>query len=121
MLREKKKEAPKCADPRALNKIQQFELIAPKCLGSRVRMNESKAILFLIRRMMVPIDGSRKAVTALQTAVALASDYHADLTVVHVLPGHYTLVSASSFSIGGSSANMQTVYENEEKNWKRDY
>ena len=39
-----------------------------------------------IRRIMVPIDGSKNALAALQVAVTLAKDYDAELIVVHVLP-----------------------------------
>jgi nucleotide-binding universal stress UspA family protein len=71
-----------------------------------------------IKRIMAPIDGSKNALAALQVAVSLAKDYHAELIIVRVLPVHSTLISVAAVANAPPSA-VQQSYEDEEKNAKR--
>ena len=68
--------------------------------------------------MMVAIDGSNNATTALQVAVALAKDYYAELIILHFLHVNPAVISTSSIS-AVSSTSLQPVYDNEEKSANR--
>ncbi len=61
---------------------------------------------------MVPIDGSKYSIIALQAAVGLAKDYYAELYIVHALMPHSLPASFSAVSNGTSTAE---IYEEEEK------
>lgn len=69
-----------------------------------------------IARIMVPIDGSKNSIVALQAAVALASDYSAELIIVHVLTAHTIGVSLSSVS---NTPPLAVVSEEEERSAKK--
>ena len=39
----------------------------------------------MYNRLLVPLDGSSNAAEALNTAVSLAKDWHATITILHVI------------------------------------
>ena len=70
-----------------------------------------------IRRILAPIDGSKNALAALQVAVTLAKDYHAELIILRVLQVHSALNSVAAVA-NAPIAGVQQSYEYEEKNAK---
>ena len=67
---------------------------------------------------MAPIDGSKNALAALQVAVTLAKDYHAELIILRVLPVHSALISVAAVA-NAPIAGVQQSYEDEGKNARR--
>jgi len=56
------------------------------------------------KRILVPVDGSRTSTVGLREAIRLAKGQGASLHLVHVVDGHYMLMSG--IESGGQTANV---------------
>jgi nucleotide-binding universal stress UspA family protein len=61
-----------------------------------------------LRTILVPIDGSAPSLAALDHAVTLASDYNADVEVLHVMPEEDPMSAEARAEVTGS---MQTAVD----------
>jgi nucleotide-binding universal stress UspA family protein len=72
-----------------------------------------KGIAQMIRKIVVPVDGSQHSVKAVELASDLASKYDADITLLHVLlRGHMPegLKKAMEIEVGKRKSSVDPVY-----------
>jgi nucleotide-binding universal stress UspA family protein len=60
-----------------------------------------------IKNIMIPIDGSKNSIAALQVAIGLTKDYDVNLQIVHVL----LITSSLSALDAAGSESLQAIYQ----------